>query len=227
MADYYTKGIVKLTLIEEQIIWAHKVLEEACKYLRLLSEGRITELYEYSLSKEAQIIVEDLVGVYPTYDIFVENGSLLVWDDSDFETEVIARWVKVVLNQFNIETPVSFQYIRDCNKARPDAYGGGAVVVTKHRITTFDLDKMVACEIAELKEVNELYTLIEYVGGDVLDKAMAENIESLGTDLADKNVLAWIEYHLSLGWSAAQIKEIIREKVFSKMSADEQKIITG
>lgn len=209
MANYSIKGVVKLDLTAEQSEWATAVLEEACTYLNCLDAGKVTSEALSSLSTEAQTLVDGLQGVTPDFGVYVENGSVRVFDTFGFETEMAARWVKLVLNKFDIATPVSFNYILDWDKAVPGGYGGGAIIVTRHRVITFDLDEMVASELAKQKAIDELCALVEAAGGDVLDNHVANDIEDLGTNIGERGVHAQIEFLMSSGWSVCRIKNLL------------------
>jgi hypothetical protein len=45
-------------------------------------------------------------------------------------------FVQHLLQKFQMQEPVAFEWSNDCTKTRLDAYGGGAVVITAGRIKT-------------------------------------------------------------------------------------------
>lgn len=71
-----------------------------------------------------------------------------VLEDWDFETErtatafgsirrtAVCAFIQHLLQRFNPQGRVSFEWSHDCSKPRTDAYGGGAAVVAAQDIKT-------------------------------------------------------------------------------------------
>lgn len=123
MAAVVNEEDVEVTLDEE----GHAFLLEKAK--------EIAEAYEQS----SGCIIE-----------FAEDGKLEIYDDESAHVECLALIIQQAMARHNISAPIWFEWANTCSKPRIDAYGGGAVVITKDEChwmnsTGWAAEKIKAC----------------------------------------------------------------------------------
>ena len=63
------------------------------------------------------------------------SGSLGLWLHSDSGSiDAVCAFIQHLLQKFNPEGRVSFEWSHDCSKPRVDAFGGGAAIITAEEI---------------------------------------------------------------------------------------------
>ena len=60
-----------------------------------------------------------------------------IWLHSDYGgIDAVCQFIQHLLQKFDAEGRVTFEWSHDCSKPRTDAYGGGAAVITAQEIKT-------------------------------------------------------------------------------------------
>lgn len=87
------------------------------------------QLVEYGSSG---VQTEDYDGALAHFGPCSEEMEWLwVHGDEDAQPEWLADWISKIITHFELDVCWGFQWSLGCSKARLDAYGGGAVTVTK------------------------------------------------------------------------------------------------
>ena len=126
MADYFTNFSLIITLPDEAVQ----------KYaLDLAIEGSSgfqgAELPD-DFPKELENVTED--WCFET-DAETSEGKPALWlHSSNGGIDAVCSFIQHLLQKFNLNERVTFEWSNDCSKPRVDAYGGGAAIITATEI---------------------------------------------------------------------------------------------
>lgn len=123
MADYYTHLSFEFKMPDE---------EAANKTVELLA--RIDEAIENESMPEDLVEFTRFVKEGMQSSIVVEADGEKVWVRDDCGCpflDVVVAWLKEALKRYHPEGAIGFEFSNDCSKHRSDAFGGGAVFITK------------------------------------------------------------------------------------------------
>jgi hypothetical protein len=126
MADYFTNFSFIFSLPNQEAqTYALELAEEA---------GRIQQGDEASddFPTELADIIED--WYFETDADTAENKPGLWLHSSSGGIDAVCAFVQHLLQKFDPQGRVTFEWSNDCSKPRIDAYGGGAAIVTARKI---------------------------------------------------------------------------------------------
>jgi hypothetical protein len=83
-----------------------------------------------------------------------ENGVWVHAYDGGDGPETACVFVKHLLQEFNPDGRVDFQWACDCSKAQPDVFGGGAAIVTAREFKTLWTNEWVAKQLQEIQKAS-------------------------------------------------------------------------
>lgn len=152
MADYFMQMSAALAInSDEQKAWLKKYLpltvcdEDLCDP----DEDPEVPLLE-ELKREAEVLdcleawdsireayYQDLAGPEWYIEKDGDDGKPYVWfhaDEGVGSLEHLAEFIRMFLRKFDIKEPWSLTWSETCSKPRLDAFGGGAVVVSKDAV---------------------------------------------------------------------------------------------
>jgi len=72
----------------------------------------------------------------------LDAGTLYVFSEDGGGLEAAAQLVQSLLVRFDIAEPVILEWADTCSRPRPDAFGGGAMVITRDRILSMSTRQM-------------------------------------------------------------------------------------
>ena len=128
MADYFTHFSLVFTLPSA----------EAQSYALQLAglAGRIQQGDEQpdDFPKELADVIED--WCFETEADTSENKPALWLHSSNGGIDAVCAFIQHLLQRFDPQGRVTFEWSHDCSKPRTDAYGGGAAIVTARKIKT-------------------------------------------------------------------------------------------
>jgi hypothetical protein len=148
MANYYTRFsfIVTMPSAEQakaalDLLDQFKSLEydlDLCDPDDLDVDAVIAEAVENGepLSEAQQHVLQDLkdFGQNPCgVCAQLEDDQISIWFayDESGDVEATVAFIELCMDRFSLEGPVTFEWSNTCSKPRTDAFGGGAVVITK------------------------------------------------------------------------------------------------
>ena len=140
MADYYTNLSLIVNLPTEAAqVYALDLAQQA-------SQGRLGE----ELSKD---FPPALAEVVEGWDFETETGSPAgehgLWLHSQYGgVDAVCAFVQHLLQKFNPQGRVTFEWSNDCSKPRVDAYGGGAAIITATQIKSISSAQWLAQQTA-------------------------------------------------------------------------------
>ena len=132
MADYYTNLSLQVRLPDEAAqTYALELHEQASR----LHQG---EDEPGSLPDELPVELREFTEVwsFQTEADRVEDQPGLWIHSQDGGVDAICAFLQHLLQKFDPEGAVTFEWSNDCSKPRTDAYGGGAAIVTAEEIQT-------------------------------------------------------------------------------------------
>jgi len=130
MADYFTNFslVVALKNAEEQ----QYALDLATK----ASEGRFPQ-NEEDAPTDIPKGLEDVLEEWSFETEKEYNNS--IWLHSQYGgIDAVCAFIQHLLQKFNSQDHIEFEWSNDCTKPRLDAYGGGAAIVTAREIKTMN-----------------------------------------------------------------------------------------
>jgi hypothetical protein len=104
-----------------------------------------------------------LAGVTEDWQFEVEAdgsaGAHGIWLHSENGgIDAVCSFIQHLLEKFDPEGRVTFEWSHDCSKPRTDAYGGGAAIVTAKEIKTMNTGGWLQEQIAQLPASEPLHT---------------------------------------------------------------------
>ena len=71
------------------------------------------------------------------FDTEPEPGTTAIWLHSEHGgIDAVCAFLQHLLQKFNPQARITFEWSHDCSKPRTDAYGGGAAIITATEIKT-------------------------------------------------------------------------------------------
>jgi len=130
MADYFTKFSLILPLPNEA---AQRDALDLDANARRVAQG---DEPSEKLPDSIQAVIED--WQFET-DGESADGKWRLWLHSDYGgIEAVCAFIQHLLQKFDPQGWVAFEWSHDCSKPRLDAYGGGAALITATEIKTMN-----------------------------------------------------------------------------------------
>jgi hypothetical protein len=126
MADYFTKFSVILTLPNEAA--QQYALDLAANASRALLDDGPSDMLPASIREAIEI------WTFETEADSVDGKRALWLHSSDGGIDAACAFLQHLLQKFDPQGRVEFEWSNDCSKPRVDAYGGGAVIITAKKI---------------------------------------------------------------------------------------------
>jgi hypothetical protein len=141
MADYYTYFSLVLKLSDEQKQYA---LELANKGSNYSTDDQISDGFPTPLAD----ILHD--WLFET-----EENKEGIWIHSqDGGVDAACQFVQHLLEKFDLQGHIAFEWSHDCTKPRVDAFGGGAAIVTATEIETFSTSEWLRSKTSQPQNLN-------------------------------------------------------------------------
>jgi hypothetical protein len=140
MADYFTNFSLILPLPNEEAQnYAVELAERACEFQ--LADKAVPDDFPASL----RAVLEDWwFEVEPRQP----EGCGLWLHSSSGGIDAVCAFIQHLLQQFEPEGHVTFEWSHDCSKPRTDGFGGGAALITAGKIRTFNTAEWLQRQVA-------------------------------------------------------------------------------
>lgn len=128
MADYFTRFSLVVRLPSQAA--QQYAVELAAQAKAVQDEAKLPHQFPASLAN----VVEDW-----QFNTEIENppGLCAVWLHSENGgLDAVCAFIQHLLEKFDPQGRVTFEWSHDCSKPRVDAYGGGAAIITARKIKT-------------------------------------------------------------------------------------------
>ncbi len=137
MADYFTKFSLVLKLKPEDQAYALEVATQARAHR--WQEAPLPASFPPPLKE----VLED-------WNFETEQDKDGIWLNSDSGgINAVCNFIQHLLQRSDSKECVTFEWASDCSKPRPDAYGGGAALVTAQEITSLNTSEWLKAAVAE------------------------------------------------------------------------------
>ena len=203
MADYFTKFSFVITVTPEQGNWFAQVHRLATELIGHAEDGAAQEGIEgpQDVVLAALDLAEKRDGV-PCIEVTHDENEGTVWVRSEDSGDVdyTVDLVQVLLKRFELDLVIGFQWANTCSRPRVDAFGGGAVVISRRNVIWFDtgalLEQTVKTETARLK----LKPDVELEDTD-LDDVVHDIASSLASDANNGGTGTQLDFLFEHGWN--------------------------
>jgi hypothetical protein len=136
MADYYTNFSLVIKLPSDA------AQEYALELHHQATQGNQGDELPKDFPKELEPVLEDWQFETEADDPAGNHG---LWLHSIYGgIDAVCAFVQHLLQKFDAEGRVTFEWSHDCSKPRTDAYGGGAAIVTAKEIKTMNTAQWLA-----------------------------------------------------------------------------------
>jgi hypothetical protein len=212
MADYFTQFSFVIPMTPEQGNWFTQVHALATELIGHAQDGEARKNIEGS-----QDIVSAALGLAekrdgdPCLQVVHDDKDSAIWVSSEDSGDVdyTADLVQAFLRRFDLDLVVSFEWANTCSKPQLDAFGGGAVVISRRNADWFstgtfvETAKKVETERLRLKPDDELK-------GVDLDDDVYDIASGLGADAHNNGIGAQLDFLLEHGWNPPE--HLLREE---------------
>jgi hypothetical protein len=138
MADYFTNFSFILPLTDDaQKSFALEISHLASSHR--LEDGSLPSDFPESLKD----VIEDW-----TFELEDVPEGLWLHSDSG-GIDAACAFVQHILQKFHSPACITFEWAHDCSKPRPDAFGGGAAIVTASEIKTMNTSDWLRANVPE------------------------------------------------------------------------------
>lgn len=205
MTDYRTKASFAVALTPEQADWASRVLKGCQDWLRsgLLHGGDHSHAaIPDDIADAVSTIVSNMDDQELALNVRYGDGCLHVWEEMDFDYDFVARWLRVVLQHFNLDKPWSFDWSYDCSSPKHDGYGGGACVLNRHEIDRFETTSWLHDATLAMETRLKARQLCESgrYGERELDDFVHDFASSAASSVNNAGVLEQLTWLMARGW---------------------------
>ena len=211
MADYFTQFSFVIPVTPEQGNWFTQVHSLAAELIGHTEDGEARENI-----KGPQDVVLAALGLAekrdgdPCLQVVYDDKEGTVWVGSEDSGDVdyTADLVQAFLRRFDLDRVISFQWANTCSKPRLDAFGGGAVVISRRNAdwlntgTFVETAAKIETERLRLKPDDELEDTD-------LDDVVHDIASSFATDSNNDGIGAQLDFLLEHGWNPPE--HLLRE----------------
>lgn len=211
MANYFTQFSFVIPMTPEQRAWFMQVHELATTLIAYaedtpsqhtgeappdvmsaalkIAEGR-------DLSPCAQVACDD------------EDGTIWVGSEDSGDVDYVGDLVQAFLKRFALDLVVAFQWACTCDRPRLDGFGGGAMVITRRSLASFNSGAFVDTAV---KAVTERLRLKPDEELPDLDDVVHDIASSLASDANNGSIGAQLDFLFEHGWNPSE--HLLREVV--------------
>jgi hypothetical protein len=211
MADYFTKFSFVIPVTPEQGDWFTQVHSLAAELIGHAEDGKARENIEGS-----QDVVLAALGLAerrdgdPCLQVVHDDKEGTVWVASEDSGDVdyTADLVQAFLRRFDLDRVVSFEWANTCSKPRLDAFGGGAVVISRRNADWFYTSTFVETAVKiETKRLG-LKPDDELEDAD-LDDVVHDMASILASDANNGSIGSQFDFLFEHGWNPPE--HLLRE----------------
>jgi hypothetical protein len=211
MADYFTQFSFVIPVTPEQGNWFTQVHALAAELIGHTEDGEARENIE-----GPQDVVLAALGLAekrdgdPCLQVVYDDKEGTVWVGSEDSGDVdyTADLVQAFLRRFNLDRVISFQWANTCSKPRLDAFGGGAVVISRRNADWLNTGTFMETAVKIETERLRLKPDDELEDTD-LDDVVHDIASSFAADANNDGIGAQLDFLLEHGWNAPE--HLLRE----------------
>jgi hypothetical protein len=211
MADYFTQFSFVIPVTPEQGNWFAKVHALATELIGHAEDGEARENIEGPRDVVLAALglgekCDGLPCMQVTHD--EKEGTVWVRSEDSGDVDYTADLVQAFLRRFDLDRVISFQWANTCSKPRLDAFGGGAVVISRRNADWFYTSTFV--ETAAKIETERLRLKPDDELEDTdLDDVVHDIASSFAADANNDGIGAQLDFLLEHGWNPPE--HLLRE----------------
>lgn len=211
MADYFTQFSFVIPVTPEQGDWVAQVHALATELIGHAEDGEARENIEgpQDMVLAALGLAEKRDGD-PCLQVVHDDKEGTVWVGSEDSGDVdyTADLAQAFLRHFDLDLVVSFEWANTCSRPRLDAFGGGAVVISRRNADWFNTGTFV--ETAVKAETERLRLKPDDELEDIdLDDVVHDIASSFAADANNDGIGAQLDFLLEHGWNPPE--HLLRE----------------
>ena len=202
MADYFTQFSFVIPVTPEQGNWFAKVHALATELIGHAEDGEVRDNIEGppDTASAALVLAEKHDGL-PCLQVTHDEKENTVWVRSEDSGNVdyTADLVQAFLRRFDLDRVISFQWANTCDRLRLDAFGGGALVISRRNADWLNTGTFV--ETAAKIETEQLRLKPDDELEDTdLDDVVHDIASSFAADANNDGIGAQLDFLLEHGW---------------------------
>ncbi len=136
------------------------------------------------------------------------EGTVWVRSDDSGDVDYTADLAQAFLKRFDLDRVVGFQWANSCSRPRLDAFGGGAVAVSRRHTVWFDTAALLETAAKTEAERLRLRPDEELKDAD-LDDAVHDTASSLAADANNGGIGSQLGFLFAHGWTPPE--RLLRE----------------
>ncbi len=135
MANNYLEFSVSLSLSEKAVNWAGNYFNSEEFYKESIQNGSDEDFWD---------ILEQISSkkYTPSFTIYPEKNNneyrLYIYSDDYGDVNAATFFIHKILNKFDIDDIISFDYAETCSIPRPNEFNGGHFIISKEKIVRFE-----------------------------------------------------------------------------------------
>ena len=211
MADYFTKFSFVIPVTPEQGNWFAKVHALATELIGHAEDGEVRDNIEGPPDTvSAALVLAEKHDALPCLQVTHDEKENTVWVRSEDSGNVdyTADLVQAFLRRFDLDRVISFQWANTCNRLRLDAFGGGALVISRRNADWLNTGTFVETAVKIETERLRLKPDDELEDTD-LDDVVHDIASSFAADANNDGIGAQLDFLLEHGWNPPE--HLLRE----------------
>ena len=211
MADYFTRFSFVIPVTPEQGDWFAQLHGLAPELIGHTEDGAAREGIEapQDVVLAALAMVEKRDGV-PCIEVTHDENEETVWvrSENSGDVDYTVDLVQAFLKRFELDLVTGFQWANTCSRPRLDAFGGGAVAISRRNAIWFNtgtlLDQTIKIETERLKLKPD-----DELEDTELDDVVHDIASSLASDANNGGIGTQIDFLFEHGWNPPE--HLLRE----------------
>jgi hypothetical protein len=211
MADYFTKFSFVIPVTPEQGNWFAKVHALATELIGHAEDGEVRDNIEGPPDTvSAALVLAEKHDALPCLQVTHDEKENTVWVRSEDSGNVdyTADLVQAFLRRFDLDRVISFQWANTCDRLRLDAFGGGALVISRRNADWLNTGTFVETAVKIETERLRLKPDDELEDTD-LDDVVHDIASSFAADANNDGIGAQLDFLLEHGWNPPE--HLLRE----------------
>jgi len=130
MANYYINFSLEFNITDEERKWLDTQLS----------------------SETPEFEIDDDSEHWPDFQWGLQSDTIWIHSDGESNLEQVIDLCSGLLNHFDSNKKIGFEWSLDCSKPRTDAYGGGAVCISKDKVVSMNTGSWLNTELNKTQE---------------------------------------------------------------------------
>ena len=134
MAEYFNKFSFTFPCDRTQYLWLVNFLLECKTYQENHRTHQITEEFKPLFDGEFKMFLSDSYFDFPLKDYIAYSNEAWVISNNSLDIDSLTYVIQRFMINFDIDSPISFEWTTTCNKQAVGAFRGGSIVIFKDKV---------------------------------------------------------------------------------------------